>query len=830
MADVRLVVHGHFYQPPRENPWTEEVPREPSAAPFHDWNERITAECYRPNGWARVLDDHGRVVAIVDNYEHLSFNVGPTLLSWLERHAPDVPTPASSAADARGRAGHRPGLQPRHPAAGDERDVRTQVRWGLADFAPPVRPARPRAMWLPETAVNDRRARASWPRRACGSRSWRPARPSRSARSTATGDDGVGRRRATADRRPGTLPLAAPGRRDRGVDLVVLRRAVSPRPRLRLTGLSSQDARRPGRRRRRRRHTGVGRHRRRDLRPPPQVRRPGPGLRLRRRGAGARRRRCPALAELARASTRRPTRSRCARASWSCAHGVGRWKEDCGCRPAASRAGTRRGGRRCAPRSTVAPRRRRSRSSSAAGRRCFDDPWAARDAYVDVLLGRREPRTSSLAEHVAAGDGDAVEALTLLEASATRCSCTRRAAGSSTTSPGSRPCRSCATRPGCCRPARRARRGAAGRRVPRRARPRRASNRPEEGDGRDVWHRHVDPSRVDADRVVAHLALIDLLEPASRVGDLGRVRRRAARDVDERRPGRRRRSPPAGSRSTTGAPAGAPRRLRRRPPGGPRAVRRGATRADAEPGASTTGLVDRARRRPVERRRPGEHRVLRLDRRGLRAAGVRARGALPERRRQIVARRPPTASPTGSRAASSSCARQPRHARALVPPATRCRPSCGRPVESLGRRLEDAVAAPGVDRPSPTTRPAPALVREAPRGRACDRRRRWRPPLLAEASAARPVDAGAGRPDAGHGRPARRPAAPRPRPRARVDLDGPRSWSYDALARARPDEPTAPAGRARPPPGSRRCPLAAPADARRSARQAVRLRSDGARR
>src|SRR5688500_12283577 len=63
---VRLVVHGHFYQPPRENPWTEEVAVEPSATPFHDWNERITAECYRPNGWARVVDEHGRVAAIVN--------------------------------------------------------------------------------------------------------------------------------------------------------------------------------------------------------------------------------------------------------------------------------------------------------------------------------------------------------------------------------------------------------------------------------------------------------------------------------------------------------------------------------------------------------------------------------------------------------------------------------------------------------------------------------------------------------------------------------------------------------------------------------------------
>src|SRR5882757_7311568 len=90
MGDVRLVIHGHFYQPPRENPWTEEVAAEPSAAPFHDWNERIAAEAYRPNGWARVLDERGRVADIVNNYAYLSFNVGPTLLSWLERHTPDI--------------------------------------------------------------------------------------------------------------------------------------------------------------------------------------------------------------------------------------------------------------------------------------------------------------------------------------------------------------------------------------------------------------------------------------------------------------------------------------------------------------------------------------------------------------------------------------------------------------------------------------------------------------------------------------------------------------------------------------------------------------------
>ena len=90
MGDVRLVIHGHFYQPPRENPWTEEVAVEPSAAPFHDWNERIAAECYRPNAWARVLDEYGRVTDVVNNYAHLSFNVGPTLMSWLATHSAEV--------------------------------------------------------------------------------------------------------------------------------------------------------------------------------------------------------------------------------------------------------------------------------------------------------------------------------------------------------------------------------------------------------------------------------------------------------------------------------------------------------------------------------------------------------------------------------------------------------------------------------------------------------------------------------------------------------------------------------------------------------------------
>ncbi len=154
MADVAFVLHGHFYQPPRENPWTEVVPRQPAAAPFHDWNERITAECYRPNGWARILDDHGRIVAIVDNYEHLSFNVGPTLMSWLDEHAPETYARIVEA-DRSGRRAIAQGYGHAILPLCNDRDLRTQVRWGLADFRHRFgRPAE--GLWLPETAVDDR--------------------------------------------------------------------------------------------------------------------------------------------------------------------------------------------------------------------------------------------------------------------------------------------------------------------------------------------------------------------------------------------------------------------------------------------------------------------------------------------------------------------------------------------------------------------------------------------------------------------------------------------------------------------------------------------------
>jgi alpha-amylase/alpha-mannosidase (GH57 family) len=155
-----LIIHGHFYQPPRENPWTGAIDREESASPFHDWNERIHAECYRANGFARIVDQHGYVERIIDNYVNLSFNFGPTVLSWLQRTHPVTYTRIQDA-DRRSialRHGHGNAIAQGYNHAilplCNERDRITQVRWGIADFR--HRFGRmPEAMWLPETACNN---------------------------------------------------------------------------------------------------------------------------------------------------------------------------------------------------------------------------------------------------------------------------------------------------------------------------------------------------------------------------------------------------------------------------------------------------------------------------------------------------------------------------------------------------------------------------------------------------------------------------------------------------------------------------------------------------
>jgi alpha-amylase/alpha-mannosidase (GH57 family) len=159
MADRYICIHGHFYQPPRENPWLEYVEVQDSAYPYHDWNERITAECYAPNSRSRILNDTGKIAELVNNYAWMSFNFGPTLLSWLGWRSPEVHE-AIVAADIESRqrfSGHGSALAQAYnhmimPLA-NGRDQWTQALWGIADFK--HRFGRdPEGMWLPEAAVS----------------------------------------------------------------------------------------------------------------------------------------------------------------------------------------------------------------------------------------------------------------------------------------------------------------------------------------------------------------------------------------------------------------------------------------------------------------------------------------------------------------------------------------------------------------------------------------------------------------------------------------------------------------------------------------------------
>ncbi len=158
MPKRNICIHAHFYQPPRENPWLEEVEREKSAAPFHDWNQRITRECYATNGTARILKE-GKIYRIVNNYEKISFNFGPTLLSWLERHEPDVYRMILDAdrASVNARNGHGNGIAQSYNHSimplNSRRDKETQIIWGIRDFQHRFG-RKPEGMWFAETAVD----------------------------------------------------------------------------------------------------------------------------------------------------------------------------------------------------------------------------------------------------------------------------------------------------------------------------------------------------------------------------------------------------------------------------------------------------------------------------------------------------------------------------------------------------------------------------------------------------------------------------------------------------------------------------------------------------
>ena len=393
MPSRSIVIHGHFYQPPRENPWLEAVEVQDSAAPFHDWNARITAECYAPNIAARRVTADNRIHDVVNNFEKISFNVGPTLIAWLERHAPDVYAKilAADRASAAARGGHGNAMAQVYnhmimPLA-SPRDRVTQVRWGLADFhARFGRTAE--GLWLPETAVDNATLEVladhdirftilaphqAWRTRPVGTETW-----------TEVGE-GIDPSRPYLWRGPGGRSLALffydgpisraiafGGALERGETFVEhLRGGFSDQRTWPQLVHCATDGESYGH------HARFG-----------EMALAAAVQQVERDG----------FAELtnyaAFLAANPPTHEVEIReaTSWSCAHGVDRWRADCGCRVQPdSRQGWRGPLRETLDwlRDQVDP------FFEARAGELLKDPWAARDDYVDVVLDRSAGRLAA---------------------------------------------------------------------------------------------------------------------------------------------------------------------------------------------------------------------------------------------------------------------------------------------------------------------------------------------------------------------------------------------------------------------------------------------------
>ena len=392
-ADRWVCVHGHFYQPPRENPWLDAIEPQPSAHPYPDWNARITAECYRPNGAARIVDGGGRIVKIVDNYARMSFDVGPTLMSWFEREAPDVHR-ALVDADARSRArfgGHGSAMAQAYnhlimPLA-TPRDQRTQVRWGIADFKYRFGRA-PESMWLPECAVDTSSLEAL----AAEGIQFTVLAPHQARRIRAPG--------GAWQEAEGNLDTGRVYRcrlpSGRSIDLffydgatsqaVAFEKLLVDGARLvdRIVGRGPSADGRPALCHIATDGETYGHHHRYGdmalawaLETVDRGDRAGVTL----TNYGEFRARFPAQWEV---EVRENS-------SWSCYHGVERWRADCGCNSGGNE-GWRQAWRQPLREALDWLRDRAARIYERGAAGLLDDPWAARDAYIDVVLARTPER------------------------------------------------------------------------------------------------------------------------------------------------------------------------------------------------------------------------------------------------------------------------------------------------------------------------------------------------------------------------------------------------------------------------------------------------------
>lgn len=513
MTDKWVCIHGHFYQPPRENPWLEAVEPQPSARPYRDWNERLTAECYRPNTAARVVDHNNQIIQIVDNYARMSFNVGPTLMAWLEANALDVHDAliAADRASVERFGGHGSAMAQAFNhiimPLGSARDRATQVRWGIVDFTRRFGRA-PEGMWLPECAVDTASLEALAaegiaftvlaPHQA---KAWRP--PGGSWRTTPIDPGRAYRCQLPSGRSidvffyDGATSLAVAFERLLVDGHQIISRMLQRGP-IEGGGPSLCHIATDG-------ETYGHHHRYGDMALAwalAQVENGWNGTRL--TNYAQYRVEVPATWEATIVE----------HSSWSCMHGTARWRDDCGCNSGGQPSWNQKW-RRPLRDAFDWLRDQASAALDNAGRLLFHDPWAARDGYIAVVLDRtaaaRDRFLATYASH-ALDDSERVRALSLMEMArhamlmytscgwffdelsgietvqcmqyAARCAELLEDVGGAPVEPELIDRLSAAS-----------------------------SNLPTEGDGRRVWARRVEPARVDAAKVCAHVAVSSLVEP-----------------------------------------------------------------------------------------------------------------------------------------------------------------------------------------------------------------------------------------------------------------------------------------------------------------------------
>ena len=505
-----ICIHGHFYQPPRENAWLEAVETQDSAHPYHDWNERITAECYGPNASSRILDTRDRITKIVNNYGWISFNFGPTLLSWLQERAPDTYAAilhADRASRERFR-GHGSAIAQAYnhmimPLA-NAHDQRTQVRWGVRDFEHRFG-RKPEAMWLPETAVDV----ASLEALAAEGIRFTILEPAQAARWRRIGESGWTERTGAFD---ATMPYRCNLPSGASIDIFFydgpISRAVAFENLLargetlahRLLGAFQEKSEHPqvvniatdG-------ETYGHHHRFGDMALAYAV-------------DYINQQKLAHIANYAQFLADHPPTHEVEvreRTAWSCSHGVGRWERDCGCNGAAP-PGWNQQWRAPLREALDWLRDECATIFETHGARALRDPWLARDDYISVVLDRSEDNVDAfLATH--ALDSGKTDALELLEMQRNAMLMYTSCGWFFNDISGIETVQVLQYAGRVIQLAERIsertleleflRRVAAAR-----------SNRPEKGDARQIYERDVKPVRIDLRRVAAHYAVASLFD------------------------------------------------------------------------------------------------------------------------------------------------------------------------------------------------------------------------------------------------------------------------------------------------------------------------------